>query len=50
MRANLWLVGEAGGSYLVKVDQSGDGVRMWLEDERTGKPVGGARGSADEPK
>jgi hypothetical protein len=50
VRANLWLVGEAGGSYLVKVDQQGDGVRIWIEDEKTGKPVGGVRGSADEPK
>jgi hypothetical protein len=50
VRANLWFVGEAGGSYLAKVDQLGDGVRIWLEDERTGKPVGGVRGSADEPK
>lgn len=48
--ANLWLVGEAGGSYLVRVEQMGDGVRIWLEDEKTGKPVGGVRGSADEPK
>ena len=47
---NLWLVGEAGGSYLVKVDQQGDGVRIWIEDEKTGKPAGGVRGSADEPK
>ena len=50
VRANLWLVGEAGGSYLVKVDQQGDGVRIWIEDEKTGKPAGGVRGSADEPK
>lgn len=50
VRANLWFVGEAGGSYLVKVEQPGEGVRLWIEDERTGKPVGGARGSADEPK
>jgi len=50
VRANLWLVGEAGGSYLVKVDQQGDGVRLWIEDEKTGKPAGGVRGSADEPK
>ena len=50
VRANLWLVGEAGGSYLVKVDQQGEGVRIWIEDEKTGKPAGGVRGSADEPK
>ena len=48
--ANLWLVGEAGGSYLVKGAQTGEGVKIWIEDEKTGKPVGGVRGSADEPK
>jgi len=48
--AHLWLVGEAGGSYLVKAGQTGDGLKVWLEDEKTGKPVGGVRGSADEPK
>ena len=48
--ANLWLVGEAGGSYLVKAGQTGDGLKVWIEDEKTGKPAGGVRGSADEPK
>jgi hypothetical protein len=47
---NLWLIGEAGGSYLVKAGQTGDGLKVWIEDEKTGKPVGGVRGSADEPK
>lgn len=46
---NLWFVGEAGGSYLVKAGQTGDGLKVWIEDEKTGKPVGGVRGSADEP-
>ena len=48
--ANLWLVAEAGGSYLIKAAQTGDGVRIWIEDEKTGKPAGGIRGSPDEPK
>jgi len=48
--AHLWLVGEAGGSYLIKAGQTGDGLKVWIEDEKTGKPVGGVRGSADEPK
>jgi hypothetical protein len=48
--ANLWFVGEAGNTYLVKAGQTGDGLKVWIEDEKTGKPVGGTRGSADEPK
>ena len=48
--ANLWFVGEAGGSYMVKAGQTGDGLKVWIEDEKTGKPVGGVRGSGDEPK
>jgi hypothetical protein len=48
--ANLWLVAEAGNSYLVKAGQTGDGLKVWIEDEKTGKPAGGVRGSADEPK
>lgn len=48
--ANLWFVGEAGGSYLVKGGQVGDGVKIWIEDEKTGQPTGGVRGSPDEPK
>ena len=48
--ANLWFVGEKGNSYLVRATQTGDGVKVWLEDEKTGQPVGGVRGSPDEPK
>jgi len=48
--AHLWLVAEAGASYLVKGAQMGDGVKIWIEDEKTGQPVGGVRGSPDEPK
>jgi len=48
--ANLWLVGEAGASYIVKGAQTGEGVKIWIEDEKTGKPAGGVRGSPDEPK
>lgn len=48
--ANLWFVGEKGSSYLVRATQTGDGVKVWLEDEKTGQAVGGVRGSPDEPK
>ena len=48
--SNLWFVGEAGNTYVVKAGQTGDGIKVWLEDEKTGKPAGGVRGSADEPK
>ena len=48
--SNLWFVGEAGGSYLVKAGQTGDGLKVWIEDEKAGKATGGVRGSADEPK
>jgi hypothetical protein len=39
--ANLWFVAETGGSYLVKGAQTGEGVKIWIEDEKTGSPVGG---------
>ena len=48
--AHLWFVGEAGGSYLIKAGQTGDGLKVWIDDEKTGKPTGGVSGSADEPK
>ena len=48
--SNLWFVGEAGGSYLVRAAQTGDGLKVWIEDEKTGQPTGGVRGSPDEPK
>lgn len=48
--ANLWFLGEAGGSYLIKAGETGDGVKVWIEDEKAGKPTGGVRGSPDEPK
>ena len=48
--ANLWFLGEAGGSYLIKAGETGDGVKVWIEDEKAGKPTGGVRGGPDEPK
>lgn len=48
--AHLWFMGEAGGSYLIKAGQTGDGLKVWIEDEKAGKPTGGVSGSADEPK
>ena len=50
LTANLWFVGEAGGSYLVRTEKTGDAVKVFIEDEKTGQPTGGVRGSADEPK
>src|SRR5262249_32280448 len=41
---------EAGGSYLVKAAQTGGGIKITIEDEKTGKPGGGGRGSPHEPK
>jgi hypothetical protein len=48
-RSNLWLVAEPGGKYVVKTVLKGRRVQMWIENERTGKPVGGIVGSDDEP-
>jgi hypothetical protein len=48
--ANLWLVAEANETYVVKSKSKGEGVLIWIENERTGKPVGGIKGSSDEPK
>ena len=48
--SNLWFVGEAGGSYLVRAAQTGDGLKVWIEDEKSGQQTGGVRGSPDEPK
>ena len=38
----LWLVAESGGAYLLKGGQTGNGLRVWIEDEEIGKP-GGAK-------
>jgi hypothetical protein len=46
----VWFVGEAGKRYLARAESKGGRVRMWIEDERTGEPVGGWMGSDDEPK
>ncbi|HEX4895671.1 MAG TPA: hypothetical protein VFV11_05005 [Solimonas sp.] len=47
--AKLWLVAEPGGSYLVHCDSAGYRFRCWIEDSRSGRPVGGFVGSGDEP-
>jgi len=44
MRKYLWLVAEPGGKYVVKTVLKGRRVQMWIENERTGKPVGGIVG------
>ncbi len=46
----LWLVAEPGGRYVVKEISKGLRAKAWIEDEETGKPVGGVAGSDDEPK
>jgi len=46
----MWLVAEAGESYVIKARSEGFSVTMWIENERTGKPVGGIKGSDDEPR
>ncbi len=48
--ADLWVVAEPNETYVVKFLPIGDRVRIWIENERTGKPVGGITGSSDEPK
>ena len=50
LTANLWFVGEPGGAYLLRAEKTGDAVKVFIEDEKTGKPTGGVRGSPDEPK
>ena len=49
--SNLWLVAEPGGKYVVKtvLKERPVQIQMWIENERTGKPVGGIVGSDDEP-
>jgi hypothetical protein len=46
--ATLWLDAEAGVTYIARNERVVDGVRFWLEDTRTGKPVGGIAGSEPE--
>jgi len=48
--ADLWLVAEPGETYVIKYLSKGYRVRIWIENERTGRPVGGVTGSDDEPK
>jgi hypothetical protein len=48
--ADNWLVAEPGGKYIIKAVHNGGSVWVWIEDERTSKPVGGIVGSDDEPK
>jgi hypothetical protein len=47
---SLWLVAEPGGRYIVKESSDWRRVTMWIEDEKTGKKVGGITGSDDEPQ
>jgi len=47
---SLWLIAEPGGRYIVKESSDWRRVTMWIEDEKTGKKVGGITGSDDEPQ
>jgi|GEM_PF-3335451 len=46
----VWFIALAGRSYRVKSETRGYGVCFWIEDEATGLPVGGIKGSVDEPE
>jgi hypothetical protein len=48
--SNLWLIAEAGETYIVKARIEGYSVKMWLENARTGQKVGGEINSGDKPK
>ncbi len=48
--ANLWLIVEPGGQYIIKGVAKGRRAWIWIENERTGQQVGGIVGSDDEPK
>ena len=39
--ATLWFDAEPGVTYLVRQRVKDRGVLLWIEDTRTGKPVGG---------
>lgn len=47
---HLWVLAEAGEIYIIKKRLEGYSVKMWLENIRDGKKVGGYVGSDDEPK
>jgi hypothetical protein len=47
---NLWFVGVAGKTYSTQLETSVFRYDLWLQDDATGKPVGGKQGSRDEPK
>ncbi|GFE79591.1 hypothetical protein GCM10011487_15910 [Steroidobacter agaridevorans] len=46
---SLWFVAEPGTAYVVRGDSAGYTFRLWIAEERTGRPVGGIVGSSDEP-
>jgi hypothetical protein len=48
--AELWLIAEPQTQYVVQVKGSKQGERVWIENQQTGQPVGGIKGSADEPE
>jgi len=46
---NVWFVAEAGKHYTANMRVKGYSMYFWIEDDATGKPVGGIKGSDDEP-
>ena len=42
LTTTVWFEGEPGGTYLVRSQRDGMQIRFWVEDRRTGRPVGGA--------
>jgi hypothetical protein len=50
VRSDIWLVAEQGGKYVIKAVAKHRYAKIWIEDEKTGEPVGGLVGSDDEPK
>ena len=46
--SKVWLDAERGKTYIVKAKEKGGRAFFWIEDEETGKPVGGIPGGEPE--
>jgi hypothetical protein len=46
----LWVITEAGESYVIKSRSKGYAITIWIENERTGKIAGGLIQNDNEPK
>lgn len=47
--AHLWLIADVGRKYLVRSVTKGYAAEFWIEDESTGKRVGGVQGCTNDP-